>query len=111
MGTESRHAAEGSVRADDAAGLVSWLRVSWEPVDAALNRWTAADLDQSYSHRFRGIDYAVSRQWTMWRVMSHDMHHGGQIAMMLAIQGIEAFELRALGGHIIEPRRAGRGGK
>jgi hypothetical protein len=31
------------------------------------------------------------------------MHHGGQIAMMLGLQGIEAFELRALGGHIVSP--------
>jgi hypothetical protein len=31
------------------------------------------------------------------------MHHGGQLAMMLAMQGIDAFELRGLGGHIITP--------
>jgi hypothetical protein len=37
--------------------------------------------------------------------MSHDVHHGGQLAMMLAMQGVDAFELRALGGHIIEPAR------
>ena len=39
------------------------------------------------------------------RILSHDSHHGGQIAMMLAIQGIEAFELRAMGGHIVECRK------
>ena len=38
--------------------------------------------------------------------MAHDIHYGGQIAMMLAIQGIEATELRAWGGHIVEPPRA-----
>jgi uncharacterized damage-inducible protein DinB len=35
--------------------------------------------------------------------MAHDIHHGGQIAMMLAIQGIESLELGKLGGHIVEP--------
>jgi hypothetical protein len=35
--------------------------------------------------------------------MSHDIHHGGQLALMLSMQGIDAFELRALGGHITVP--------
>jgi hypothetical protein len=35
--------------------------------------------------------------------MAHDIHHGGQIARMLACQGVEAFELRWLGGHIVLP--------
>ena len=68
-----------------------------------LDEWTVEDLFQTYPHRFRSTDYLVSRQWTVWRIMSHDVHHGGQPAMMLALQGIDAFELRDIGGHIIEP--------
>lgn len=49
--------------------------------------------------------YAVSRQWTIWRVMNHDIHHGGELSLMLGLQGIEAFELSALFGHIILPPR------
>jgi uncharacterized damage-inducible protein DinB len=41
--------------------------------------------------------------------MSHDIHHGGQLALMLGMQGIEAFELRALGGHIVAPELATHG--
>lgn len=102
-GDGSRHAVEESVQLLDFAQAVEWLWLSWEPVQAVLDRWTCDDLSASYRHRFRGTDYLVSRQWTVWRIMAHDIHHGGQIAMMLAIQGIEAFELRALGGHIVEP--------
>lgn len=105
-GDGARHAVEKSVPADDAAQLVEWLKLSWEPVQAMLDGWSVSDLEQSYRHRFAGTDYEVSRQWTVWRIMSHDMHHGGQIAMMLAIQGIEAFDLRALGGHIVQPPHA-----
>ena len=36
--------------------------------------------------------------------MSHDIHHGGQIAMVLAIEGVEAYELWSL-GDIVEPPR------
>ena len=40
--------------------------------------------------------------------MAHDIHHGGQIARILAEQGIDAFELRGLGGHIVSPVKVGK---
>jgi uncharacterized damage-inducible protein DinB len=99
----SRHALEESASATSADALVEWLRLSWEPVQAVLDEWTADDLSVVFKHRYAGKDYAVSRQWVVWRVMSHDIHHGGQLAMMLAMQEIPALELGKLGGHIIEP--------
>ena len=45
----------------------------------------------------------MSRQWTIWRVMNHDIHHGGELSLMLGLQGVEAFELSALFGHVILP--------
>lgn len=102
-GDGARHVVEESVSSRDASVLIEWLVLSWKPIARALEEWTIDELFHTYAHRFRGINYLVSRQWTLWRIMSHDIHHGGQIAMMLALQGIEAFELRALGGHIISP--------
>ncbi len=45
----------------------------------------------------------MSYQWTIWRIMAHDIHHGGELSLMLGMQGIEAFELSGLGGHITMP--------
>ena len=105
-GDGARHAAEESIPSDQSAVLVEWLALSWRPIRRLLDEWTVDHLFQTYPHRFRGVDYLVSRQWTLWRVMSHDIHHGGQTATMLAMQGVEAFELRALGGHITSPPMA-----
>jgi len=105
-GDGSRHAVEESVLCDQPEVLTEWLALSWQPIQRMLDEWTVDDLFQTYLHRFRGTDYKVSRQWTVWRIMSHDMHHGGQLAMMLAMQGVEAFELRGLGGHITVPTLA-----
>lgn len=102
----ARHVVEESVPCDQPTVLAEWLTLSWQPIQRLLAEWTVDDLFRTYSHRFRGVDYDVSRQWTVWRIMSHDTHHGGQLATMLALQGIEAFELRALGGHIITPALA-----
>jgi uncharacterized damage-inducible protein DinB len=105
-GDGGRHVVEESVPCDQAAVLTEWLTISWQPIQRMLDDWTVDDLFHTYPHRFQGTDYEVSRQWTVWRIMSHDIHHGGQLAMMLATQGIEAVELRALGGHIVTPALA-----
>lgn len=94
---------EDAVRSDDSGILVHWLDLSWRPIRRILDEWAIEHLFQTYIHTFRGTRYEVSNQWTLWRIMSHDMHDGGQIAMMLACQNIPAFELRALGGHVIVP--------
>ena len=90
--------------------LVAWLQATWGMIDKTLSEWTAADLARTYRHTFAGVAYDVSRQWTIWRIMAHDIHHGGQLSTMLGIQGIEAFELIGLGGHIVAPPTAGPDG-
>jgi uncharacterized damage-inducible protein DinB len=72
-------------------------------VETTLKTWHVDDLVKTYRHKWNGTAYAVSRQWTIWRILSHDIHHGGQIALMLGMQGIEAFELSGLFGHITLP--------
>jgi len=99
----ARHVIEDSVQSDESQILTYWLELSWRSIQRILKEWTVEDLFQTYLHRFRGTQFQVSCQWTLWRIMSHDVHHGGQIAMMLACQNIPAFELRALGGHVVEP--------
>ena len=102
----SRHVVEESLPCDDPALLAEWLVLSWQPIQSVLDRWTVDDLFHTYPHTYQGVEYAVSRQWTVWRIMAHDIHHGGQLATLLALQGVDAFELRALGGHVISPPRA-----
>ncbi len=46
--------------------------------------------------------YLVSRQWTIWRILSHDLHHGGQLAILLGLQGIDIPDLGERGGHLTE---------
>jgi uncharacterized damage-inducible protein DinB len=102
-GDGERHVDETAVPSDSPEVLSHWLALSWRPIEATLGAWSMDDLFQTYPHRYAGKVYAISRQWTLWRILSHDQHHGGQIAMMLAMQGIPAHELRALGGHIVAP--------
>lgn len=103
----NRHVVEEAIAITELSDeLIRWLEASWSMVDRTLRAWTMEDLKRTYRHRFRGTTYAVSHQWTIWRIMAHDIHHGGQLTILLRMQGIEPFELGELGGHIIEPPRA-----
>lgn len=100
----NKHIVEDAIAiTDDASQLIHWLNATWQMVEKTLAGWTIDDLSTTYAHTWNGTRYAVSRQWTIWRIMAHDIHHGGELSLMLGMQGIEAFELSALGGHIILP--------
>jgi uncharacterized damage-inducible protein DinB len=100
----NRHIIEGKMEiTDQAAALVDWLELSWQMIDQTLKAWKVADLLKSFRYVWMGTAYAMTRQWIVWRILSHDIHHGGELSLMLGMQGIEAFELGALFGHIILP--------
>ena len=92
-----------SAMAQNAGELVRWLEASWGMVETTLTQWTVADLAKTYRLGFQGQLFAVSRQWTIWRILSHDIHHGGQLAIMLGMLGIAIPELGDQGGHLAMP--------
>lgn len=103
----NQHIVEKAVAiTEEAEALVHWLEITGEMVETTLKTWHVDDLAKTYPYTFNGTHYAVSRQWTIWRILSHDIHHGGQIALLLGMQGIEAFELSGLFGHINMPSLA-----
>ena len=83
--------------------LLALLEKSWLMVEAALNAWTVEDLAATFRLHYNGKLRETPRQWAIWRVMAHDIHHGGQITILLAAQGIFPADLGDEGGHIIEP--------
>jgi uncharacterized damage-inducible protein DinB len=88
---------------EDPAELVSGLEASWRMIEDALSRWTVADLDETFPLSYQGANYALPRQWILWRVMAHDLHHGGELAVTLGLQGIDLPELGDQGGHLTPP--------
>jgi uncharacterized damage-inducible protein DinB len=34
-----------------------------------------------------------SRQWIIWHVLEHDIHHGGELSFLLGMYGVPAIDL------------------
>lgn len=92
---------------EDAEGLARWLDLTWEMVRKTLDEWTVEDLSKTYRHTYWGQTYLVSYQWTIWRIMAHDIYHGGQLTIYFGAQGIDLPDLAGQGGHLTEPPLAG----
>ncbi len=96
MGTDS--AIAGNKEA-----ILHWLEDSWQMIGDTLNQWTVADLSRTIRQEYGGKVFLVSHQWIIWRILIHDVHHGGELAVMLGMQGIKIPELGDLGGHVVWP--------
>jgi uncharacterized damage-inducible protein DinB len=89
--------------AEDRDEIIHWLEASWQMIADTLNQWTVKDLSRTYRHEYWGKIYSVSHQWTIWRILTHDVHHGGELALMLGLQGIDVPELGDAFGHLTTP--------
>ncbi|GCE07192.1 DinB family protein [Dictyobacter aurantiacus] len=85
----------------EAAELVVMFEETWRVISSALDRWTPADLEQlippSAAHqawlRNQGLEEesAHTRQWIVWHVMEHEIHHGGELSLALGTYGVDSF--------------------
>ncbi|GAC1634299.1 MAG: hypothetical protein NVS4B7_21040 [Ktedonobacteraceae bacterium] len=76
-----------------AAELIGGLETTWQVMQQSLVRWTLADLDYVFEGTRRGEEYKLSRQWVIWHVLEHDLHHGGELSFALGMHGVAAIDL------------------
>lgn len=81
--------------ADDAppravAELVSGLQATWAMVEECLNRWTPGMLTDTFTTHH---GQERSRQWVLWHVLEHDIHHGGELLLTLGSGGVATPEM------------------
>ena len=75
--------------ASSAAELTSGLEMTWQVIQQALQRWTIADLAEIFHDTEEsGEDQTYTRQWVIWHLIEHDLHHGGEISFTLGMHGL-----------------------
>jgi hypothetical protein len=105
-----------------ASALVAGLEKTWQMIEEALARLTPADLGQVFpplteadrvrhakmvepelqpyaqmwleAARLDGdVRPARSRQWIIWGILEHDIHHGSEISTTLGVHGLPVVEM------------------
>jgi uncharacterized damage-inducible protein DinB len=76
-----------------AAEIVEAFEVTWAMIDACLRRWTSDDLAVEFSRERRSGAQTATRQWVIWHLIEHDLHHGGEISQILGSHGVPAPDL------------------
>jgi uncharacterized damage-inducible protein DinB len=71
------------------AQIADGPRTSWDFVATVLDRWTTDTMDQTYTTRRR----YVTRQWIIWHLIEHDLHHGGELFYTLGTHGLPTPDL------------------
>jgi uncharacterized damage-inducible protein DinB len=75
-----------------AAELVRGLEATWRVMQEAIGRWSAAEWEQIYEDEDDDPP-TFTRQWVVWHLIEHDLHHGGEISLMLGTNGLAAPDL------------------
>ena len=79
--------------ARSAAELVRGLDETWAFIEARLQRWTPADCAKTFPDEWEGQVYQVSRSWVIYHVMEHDLHHGGEVSLILGMNNLRTLDL------------------
>lgn len=76
-----------------AAELVDGLERTWAIIASGLQRWTEADMGEVFYRPHGDQSQSFTRQYIIWHVLEHDLHHGGELSFLLGAHGVPAISL------------------
>jgi uncharacterized damage-inducible protein DinB len=76
-----------------AAELVGGLEATWQMIQAALARWTLANLEEIVEDVDGEEVSRFTRQSIIWSTIKHDLHHSGEVSLTLGVHHLEALDL------------------
>jgi uncharacterized damage-inducible protein DinB len=72
------------------AELAAAFDHTWQFMADCLARWSTGDMRQTFSDQRDGRFVELSRAHVVWHVLEHDLHHGGEVSLILGMHGIQA---------------------
>jgi len=79
-----------------AAEIVRGLDESFLVIKSGMERWSQDELAQEFTRptpNEAGDRPARTRQWIIWHLVEHDLHHGGEISFSLGMHGVAGLDL------------------
>jgi uncharacterized damage-inducible protein DinB len=68
--------------------LIRALTATWRMIESCVQQWTPTMLDDRFPITRGERSFEVTRQWVIWRVLAHDIHHIGEIPLTLGNHGL-----------------------
>jgi uncharacterized damage-inducible protein DinB len=76
-----------------AGELVNGLERTWQGMQAAIASWSPEDWQKTWPGEDGSEPEILTRQWVIWHLIEHDLHHGGEISLTLGVHGIPALDI------------------
>lgn len=73
--------------------IVNGLEGTWNGMQEAISNWTAEDWRKTWPGEGGGEPEVITRQWVIWHLIEHDLHHGGEISITLGAHGLTGLNL------------------
>lgn len=80
----------------EAGTVCDALNRSWAAIKNSISRWTEDDLEQQFQRptpNQEGERPWRTRRYVVWHVAEHDVHHGGEISLILGMHGGRGLDL------------------
>jgi uncharacterized damage-inducible protein DinB len=69
------------------------LDETWDFIGGRIRRWSPEDCAQIFPDEWDGQISYVSRSWVISHVLEHDQHHGGEVSLILGMNGLPAIDV------------------
>ncbi|MBP6015149.1 MAG: DinB family protein [Candidatus Promineofilum sp.] len=79
--------------ARSAAELAQGLDDTWAFIESRMRRWTPEERAVTFPDEWEGVISDVSRSWVIYHVLEHDLHHGGEISLLLGMNKLPGLDL------------------
>lgn len=67
--------------------------MTWRIIQDDLERWRPADLEAILQVEKEGVISTYTRQWVIWHMLEHDLHHAGELSLTLGMFGLAGLNL------------------
>jgi len=75
------------------AEIVQGLQFTLAYLHNAIARWTLDDWQQTMPGEGSHEPAVITRQWAIWHLIEHDLHHGGEISLTLGMHKLSPPDL------------------
>jgi uncharacterized damage-inducible protein DinB len=64
------------------------METTWQLMQTAIARWSPVEWEQTFSEDHPYAPMVITRQWLIWHLIEHDLHHGGEISLTMGMHSL-----------------------